>query len=62
MPDFSFKGVIGGGAGRRAMVLKNGSLHMLSPGDVLGDFEVVSFTPEVIVVRNGRNVMEVKVR
>lgn len=62
VPDFSFKGVIGGGAGRRAMVLKNGGLHMLSPGDVLGDFEVVSFSPEVMTVRSGRHVIEVKVR
>lgn len=33
VPDFTFKGLIGNGVEQRAMVLKNGNLHILGIGD-----------------------------
>lgn len=62
VPDFTFKGLIGNGSGQRAMVLKNGSLFVLGPGEMLGDFKIVEIFPERMIVQNGKYKLEVKVR
>ncbi|MCX4336580.1 MAG: hypothetical protein K1V99_11590 [Bacteroidales bacterium] len=62
VPDFTFKGLIGNGSVQRAMVLKNGNLHMLSIGEMIGEFKVEGIFPEYMIVRSGRFEIEVKVR
>ena len=62
MPDFTFKGLIGNGVEQRAMVLKNGSLHILGLGEMIGEFKVIGISPELMTVQNGKHKVEVKVR
>lgn len=62
VPDFIFKGLIGNGVEQRAMVLKNGKLHILSIGEMIGEFKVIGISPELMTVRNGKHKIEVKVR
>ena len=62
VPDFIFKGLIGNGVEQRAMVLKNGSLHILGLGEMIGEFKVIGISPELMTVRNGKHKIEVKVR
>lgn len=62
VPDFTFKGLIGNVSGQRAMILKNGSLHILGPGDMIGDFKVTGIFPEYVIVRSGRHETKVEVR
>ena len=61
-PDFTFKGLIGNGVEQRAMVLKNGNLHMLGLGEMIGEFKVIGISPELMTVQNGKYKVEVKVR
>ena len=61
-PDFMFKGLIGNVSGQRAMILKNGSLHILGPGEMIGDFKVIGIFPEYVIVRSGRHETKVEVR
>lgn len=62
VPDFTFKGLIGNGVEQRAMVLKNGNLHILGLGEMIGEFNVIGISPEVMTVQNGNHKIEVKVR
>ena len=62
VPDFTFKGLIGNGVEQRAMVLKNGNLHMLGLGETIGEFKVIWISPELITVQKGKYKIEVKVR
>lgn len=62
VPDFTFKGLIGNGTGQRAMILKNGSLHILGPGEMIGEFKVIRISPEQMTVQSGKYRIEVKVR
>lgn len=62
MPDFTFKGLIGNGVEQRAMVLKNGNLHILGLGEMIGEFKVIGISPELMTVQNGKHKIEVKVR
>ena len=62
VPDFTFKGLIGNGVEQRAMVLKNGNLHILGIGDMIGEFKVIGISPELMTVQNGKHKIEVKVR
>lgn len=62
VPDFTFKGLIGNASGRRAMIMKNGSLHILGHGDMIGDFKVTGIFPEYVIVQNGRHETKVEVR
>ena len=62
MPDFTFKGLIGNGVEQRAMVLKNGNLHILGIGEMIGEFKVIGISPELMTVQNGKHKIEVKVR
>ena len=62
VPDFTFKGLIGNGVEQRAMVLKNGSLHILGLGEMIGEFKVIGISPELMTVQNGKHKVEVKVR
>ena len=62
VPDFTFKGLIGNGVEQRAMVLKNGNLHILALGEMIGEFTVIGISPEVMTVQNGKHKIEVKVR
>ena len=62
VPDFTFKGLIGNGVEQRAMVLKNGSLHILGLGEMIGEFKVIGISPELMTVQNGKHKIEVKVR
>lgn len=62
VPDFIFKGLIGNDSGRKAMVMKNGNMYLLAPGEMAGDFKIVDIFPEYIIVQNGKHRMEVKVR
>ena len=62
VPDFTFKGLIGNGVEQRAMVLKNGSLHILGLGGMIGEFKVIGISPELMTVQNGKHKIEVKVR
>ena len=62
MPDFTFKGLIGNGVEQRAMVLKNGSLHILGLGEMIGEFKVIGISPELMTVQNGKHKVEVRVR
>lgn len=62
VPDFTFKGLIGNGVEQRAMVLKNGNLHILGLGEMIGEFNVIGISPEVMTVQNGKHKIEVKVR
>lgn len=61
-PDFTFKGLIGNESGQKAMVLNNGSLHLLGVGDTFGEYEVVGIFPEYVLVKSGKFEIEVKVR
>lgn len=62
VPDFTFKGMIGNGDGTKAMILKNGNLHMLGVGEIFGGFKVIGISPELVTVQSGRHQIEVKVR
>ncbi|MBQ8838384.1 MAG: hypothetical protein IJ005_03600 [Bacteroidales bacterium] len=62
VPDFTFKGLIGNDTEQRAMILKNGGLHMLGLGETIGGFKVVGVSPEIVTVQNGKHRIEVKVR
>ena len=62
VPDFTFKGLIGNGTEQRARVMKNGSLHMLGIGEMIGEFKVIGISPELMTVQNGKHKIEVKVR
>ncbi len=62
VPDFTFKGLIGNGVEQRAMVLKNGNLHILGLGEMIGEFKVIGISPELMTVQNGKHKIEVKVR
>ena len=62
VPDFTFKGLIGNGTEQRARVMKNGSLHMLGIGEMIGEFKVIGISPELMTVQNGKHKVEVKVR
>ena len=62
VPDFIFKGLIGNGVEQRAMVLKNGSLHILGLGEMIGEFKVIGISPELMTLQNGKHKIEVKVR
>lgn len=62
MPDFTFKGLIGNGVEQRAMILKNGSLHILGLGEMIGEFKVIGISPELMTVQNGKHKVEVRVR
>ena len=62
VPDFTFKGLIGNGTEQRAMVMKNGSLHILGLGEMIGEFKVIGISPELMTVQNGKHKVEVKVR
>lgn len=62
VPDFTFKGLIGNGVEQRAIVLKNGNLHMLGLGEMIGEFKVIGISPELMTVQNGKHKIEVKVR
>lgn len=62
VPDFTFKGLIGNGVEQRAMILKNGSLHILGLGGMIGEFKVIGISPELMTVQNGKHKVEVKVR
>ena len=62
VPDFTFKGLIGNGVEQRAMVLKNGNLHILGIGEMIGEFKVIGISPELMTVQNGKHKVEVKVR
>ena len=62
VPDFTFKGLIGNGVEQRAMVLKNGNLHILGIGEMIGEFKVIGISPELMTVQNGKHKIEVKVR
>jgi len=62
VPDFTFKGLIGNGEEQRAMVLKNGNLHILGIGEMIGEFKVIGISPELMTVQNGKHKIEVKVR
>lgn len=62
VPDFTFKGLIGNGVEQRAMVMKNGNLHMLGLGETIGEFKVIWISPELITVQKGKYKIEVKVR
>ena len=62
VPDFTFKGLIGNGVEQRAMVMKNGCLHMLGLGEMIGEFKVIGISPELMIVQNGKHKIEVKVR
>ena len=62
VPDFTFKGLIGNGVEQRAMVLKNGNLHMLGLGETIGEFKVIWISPELITVQKEKYKIEVKVR
>lgn len=62
VPDFTFKGLLGNGTEQRAMVMKNGSLHMLGLGEMIGEFKVIRISPELMTVQNGKHKIEVKVR
>ena len=62
VPDFTFKGLIGNGVEQKAMVMKNGNLHMLSLGEMVGEFKVIGISPEQITVQSGKHKIEVKVR
>lgn len=62
VPDFTFKGLIGNGVEQRAMVMKNGNLHMLGLGEMIGEFKVIGISPELMTVQNGKHIVEVKVR
>lgn len=62
VPDFTFKGLIGNGVEQKAMVMKNGNLHMLGLGEMLGEFKVIGISPELIIVQSGKHKIEVKVR
>ena len=44
------------------MVLQNGELLVLKANDFIGDFRIVSFTPEIITLQNGGNKIDVSVR
>lgn len=62
VPDFTFKGLIGNGVEQRAMVLKNGNLHILGIGEMIGEFKVIGISPELMTVQNGKHKVEVNVR
>ena len=62
VPDFTFKGLIGNGVEQKAMVMKNGNLHMLSLGEMVGEFKVIGISPEQITVQREKHKIEVKVR
>ena len=62
VPDFTFKGLIGNGVEQRAMVLKNGNLHILGIGEMIGEFKVIGISPELMTLQNGKHKIEVKVR
>ena len=62
VPDFTFKGLIGNGVEQKAMVMKNGNLHMLRLGEMVGEFKVIGISPELITVQSGKHKIEVKVR
>lgn len=62
VPDFTFKGMIVNDSGRKAMLMKNGSLLMLGPGGMIGDFKILEIFPECVLVQNGKYKLEVKVR
>ena len=49
-PDFIFKGIIGSGAGTKAMIVRSGELLMLGRGDRVGQFDVVSYSPETLTL------------
>ena len=44
------------------MILKNGSLHILGLGEIIGEFKVIGISPELMTVQNGKHKVEVKVR
>lgn len=62
VPDFIFKGLIGNGVEQRAMVMKNGNLHILGIGEMIGEFKVIGISPELMTVQNGKHKVEVRVR
>ncbi len=49
-PDFTFKGIIGSGSGTKAMVVRGGELLMLGRGERVGQFDVVSYSPETLTL------------
>lgn len=62
VPDFTFKGLIGNDSGQRAMVMKNGGLHIVGLGETIGGFKVVEFFPEYMTVQSGNDTVRMKVR
>ena len=61
-PTLIYKGIISDGYEHHAMVLQNGELLVLKANDFIGDFRIVSFTPEIITLQNGGNKIDVSVR
>ena len=61
-PDIQFKGLIGNGENKNAMVLENGRLHMLDAGDTIDGFIVLDFTPQCLRVQKAMQVFELKVK
>ncbi len=49
-PDFIFKGIIGSGSGTKAMIVRGGELLMLGRGERVGQFDVVSYSPETLTL------------
>lgn len=60
--DFIFKGLICNGSGRKAMILKNGNLHILGSGETIGEFKVMDVFSEYVIVQNGKHEIKVTVR
>lgn len=60
--DFAFKGLIGNGAERKAMILKNGNLYVLGSGEMIGEFKIMEIFPEYMVAQSGKHEIEVKVK
>lgn len=50
-PDFTFKGIIGSGSGTtKAMIVRGGELLMLVRGERVGQFDVLSYSPEILTL------------
>ncbi|MDE6872415.1 MAG: hypothetical protein K2J62_09905 [Bacteroidales bacterium] len=59
--DFLFKGILGVDGSQFGVAVRGGEVFMLQPGDLIGDFIVIGFSPEHMTVRYRGAVQEVRV-
>lgn len=61
-PDFTFKGIISSDSGTKAMIVRGGELLMIEKGDRVGQFDVVSYSPDTLMLKWKGHKIEMKSR